>query len=55
MTTADLEKRKRAVKISRAVNSIEGVAISEKAKIIFAQWAEGTITGEQMKEQMLRM
>lgn len=55
MSAVDLEKRKRAVKISRAVNSIEGVAVSDKAEQIFAQWAEGKITGEQMKEQMLRM
>lgn len=55
MSAVNLERRKRAVKISRAVNSIEGVAVSEKAEQIFALWADGKITGEQMKEQMLRL
>ena len=55
MSTVDLEKRKRAVKISKAINSIEGVPVSEKAEHIFSQWADGKITGEQMKEQILKM
>ncbi len=55
MSAVNLERRKRAVKISRAVNSIEGVAVSEKVEQIFALWADGKITGEQMKEQMLRL
>lgn len=55
MPDIDLEKRRRAVKISRAINSIEGVALSEKEEEIFAQWADGKITDEQLKEQMLRI
>lgn len=55
MPTLDLEKRKRAVKISKAINSIEGVPISEKAENVFSQWADGKITGEQMKAKIIQM
>ena len=55
MSTVDLEKRKRAVKISKEINSIEGVPVSEKAENIYTQWADGKITGEQMKAQILQM
>lgn len=55
MPTIDLEKRKRAVKISKAINSIEGVPIPEKAENVFSQWADGKITGEQMKAQIIQM
>ena len=55
MSTVDLKKRKRAVKISKAINSIEGVPVSEKTESIYSQWAGGKITGEQMKAQILQM
>lgn len=55
MSTVDLKKRKRAVKISKAINSIEGVPVSEKTESIYSQWADGKITGEQMKAQILQM
>jgi hypothetical protein len=55
MSTVDLDKRKRAVKISKAINSIEGVPVSEKTENVFSQWADGKITGEQMKAQILQM
>ena len=55
MSTVDLKKRKRAVKISKAINSIEGVHVSEKAEHIYSLWADGKITGEQMKAQILQM
>lgn len=55
MSTVDFEKRKRAVKVSKAINSIEGVPVPEKAESIYSQWAEGIITGEQMKAQILQM
>lgn len=55
MSTVDLDKRKRAVKISKAINSIEGVPVSEKTENVFSQWADGKITGEQMKAQILHM
>ena len=46
MSTVDLNKRKRAVKISKAINSIEGVPVSEKTENVFSQWADGKITGD---------
>lgn len=55
MSTVDLNKRKRAVKISKAINSIEGVPVSEKTENVFSQWADGKITGEQMKAQIIQM
>ena len=55
MSTVDLEKRKRAVKVSKAINSIEGVPVPEKTESIYSQWADGKITGEQMKAQILQM
>ncbi len=55
MSTVDLNKRKRAVKISKAINSIEGVPVPEKTEKVFSQWADGKITGEQMKAQIIQM
>ena len=55
MSTVDLDKRKRAVKISKAINSIEGVPVSEKTENVFSQKKKKKITGEQMKAQILQM
>ena len=55
MQDKDIAKRKRAIKIAKAINSIEGAPVSEKAEIIFAQWAEGKLTDEQMRTQMIAM
>ena len=55
MTKTDIEKKKRAIKIAKAINSIEGVPVSEKAESIFAKWSEGKISDEQMHTLMLAM
>ena len=55
MTKTDIEKRKRAIKIAKAINSIEGVPVCEKAEGIFAKWSEGKISDDQMHTQMLAM
>ena len=47
------KKRKLAVKVADTLNKIEGVPVSEKAHQISAQWANGEITGEQMKAALL--
>lgn len=47
------EKRKRAVKIAKAINSIEGVPIPNETDEIFHQWIDGEITDEQLTEIML--
>lgn len=47
------EKRLRAVKIANAINSIEGVPLSDKVKQISERWANGEITSEQMKKEVI--
>ena len=53
MQSVDLKKRKRAVKIANAVNSIEGVPVSEEVKHIQARFAKGELTSEQMKTEVI--
>lgn len=53
MKPTDIEKRKRAVKIASAINSIEGVNIPESAEKIFKEWSDGKITDEQLTSMML--
>ncbi|MBR2108439.1 MAG: antitoxin VbhA family protein [Ruminococcus sp.] len=55
MSENEIARRKRAIKIAKAINSIEGVPVSEKAENIFAKWSEGKLTDEQMHSQMLAM
>ena len=44
------EKRQAAVRAAGAINAIEGVPVSDYAKLLSRRWAAGEITGEQMKE-----
>lgn len=53
MQSVDLKKRRRAVKIVNAVNSIEGVPVSKEVKLIQARFAKGELTSEQMKTELL--
>lgn len=53
MQSVDLKKRRRAVKIANAVNSIEGVPASERLKLLSDRWSNGEITTEQMKTELL--
>lgn len=53
MQSVDLKKRRRAVKIANAVNSIEGVPASESSKLLSDHWSNGEITTEQMKTELL--
>lgn len=55
MKNIDTEKRKRAVKIASAINSIEGVNIPSNAEEIFKMWSDGKITDEQLTSKMLSM
>lgn len=48
-----LEKRKIAVRVADSINSIEGAEVSEKAKQLSYQWANGEISSEQMKAALL--
>jgi len=53
MQSVDLKKRRRAVKIANAVNSIEGVPASESSKLLSDRWSNGEITTEQIKTELL--
>lgn len=53
MQSVDLKKRRRAVKIANAVNSIEGVPASESSKLLSDRWSNGEKTTEQMKTELL--
>lgn len=52
MQSVDLKKRKRAVKIANAVNSIEGVPASESSKLLSDRWSNGEISIEQMRAEL---
>lgn len=43
------QRRIAAVKMADVINAIEGVPVREYAKQLSASWAEGKLTGEQMK------
>lgn len=53
MQSVDLKKRRRAVKIAIAVNSIEGVPASESSKLLSDRWSNGEISIEQMRAELL--
>ena len=45
MTVAARERRIQAVKLADALNAIEGVPVSEYAKMLSHCWANGDLTG----------
>ena len=53
MTDGAKERRIQAVKLADALNAIEGVPVSEYAKMLSQRWANGDLTGEQMKTTLL--
>jgi hypothetical protein len=53
MTGAAKKRRIQAVKLADALNAIEGVPVSDYAKTLSRCWANGELTGEQMKEALL--
>ena len=53
MTAAARNRRIQAVKLADALNAIEGVPVSDYAKMLSNCWANGELTGEQMKEALL--
>lgn len=55
MLDKDKEKRLRAVKIAKAINSIEGVPIPDETDQFFRQWINGEITDEQLTAVMLSL
>lgn len=53
MTTAARNRRIQAVKLADALNAIEGVPVSDYAKMLSHLWTNGELTGEQMKAALL--
>ena len=53
MTAAARNRRIQAVKLADALNAIEGVPVSDYAKILSHCWMNGELTGEQMKAALL--
>ena len=53
MTTASRNRRVQADKLADALNAIEGVPVSDYAKMLSRCWANGELTGEQMKAALL--
>lgn len=53
MTVAAKKRRIHAVKLADALNAIEGVPVSDYAKALSTCWANGELTGAQMKEALL--
>lgn len=47
-------KRLNAIRVADALNKIEGVPVSENARVLARKWANGEITGEQMKAALLQ-
>lgn len=54
MTTDDIAKRRRAEKTAYAINSIEGVPVSDEVKKLSDQWVYGKITVKQIKKELTK-
>ena len=53
MSSTEIKKRKRAVKIADAISSINGVPVSDFAKELSEKWVDGTISDSQMIETLV--
>ncbi|MBQ3077569.1 MAG: antitoxin VbhA family protein [Clostridia bacterium] len=49
MTQMGRSRRIAAVKTADAINAIEGVPVSDYARVLSYRWARGELTGEEMK------
>lgn len=54
MKDTEKMKRARAEKTAYAINSIEGVPVSEGTKLLSSQWVNGKITLEQIKAELVK-
>lgn len=54
MSEQEHQKRIAAIKTADAINAIEGAPVSDYARDLSARWANGEITGEQMKAALLK-
>ena len=55
MPDREKEKRRRAVKVAKAINSIDGVPIPDETNEFFRQWIDGEISDDQLTEVMLSL
>lgn len=53
MTIKAKEKRNNAVAVADALNKIEGVPVSDYARQLSRDWANGEITGTEMKAALI--
>lgn len=53
MSPKQIEKRMKAVKMADAINNIEGVPISDRAKELSALWVSGSISSADMKKKLV--
>ena len=54
MTATEIAKRRRTEKTAYAINSIEGVPVSEETKRLSSQWVNGELTIEQIKAELVK-
>ena len=54
MTAIEIAKRRRAEKNAYAINSIEGVPVSEETKRLSSQWVNSELTIEQIKAELVK-
>lgn len=54
MTETEMANRRRAEKTAYAINSIEGVPVSEETKRLSSQWVNGELTIEQIKTELFK-
>ena len=54
ITATEIAKRRRAEKTAYAINSIEGVPVSKETKRLSSQWANGELTIEQIKAELVK-
>ena len=47
-------RRRRAEKLAYAINSIEGVPVSEDTKQLADKWVNGEISLEQIRQELIR-
>lgn len=53
MTSKQISRRIAAVKTADAINAIEGVPVSNYARMLSRSWVRGELSGEQMKSALL--
>ena len=53
MTSKQIRRWIAAVKTADAINAIEGVSVSNHARMLSCSWARGELSGEQMKAALL--